>query len=756
MQENLEEVRSIQLATKKTKLELDLLRHENASLSDECREWKAADNELATTVEKLQGSRLHEAEASEIESINLAEMMVEIASLKAQKDQDEAIYGQDMHKLRRLIEQKDTIHLETIRKLEEEASLTKKGHEEAIEKANELQIAHARELDGLTTKLSNYCAENAVLGEKLRRQEQNSRAEKVELCNMLKEAEERHVQEVRNLEKGVLSRQEHQQKLRLERESLQAAHDKELESLSTKLTDESSKKVSKMLAKEKQLKLRETKLIEENEELRGTIKKLEEKRELDARQFKEKVDSSIKAQRDLKSELSKLQADHAKEQEKMMTELVDSKIKEAELADLKEVIRQQEGFARSEEEEQLREALESVDDKFREEIRQLREELFWAEESQKQLKSEISEAFEENANLKERLHRHEQSSRDEKEELCKMLKAAEEAHQMETRELSDELLRTKESQRQMKLESSKLQAAHAEEQEKMMTQTLDYFNKDAEIASLKDVIDKQEDHIQEEKERIRSNLKAHFEEVRGLKEEFVQTQESHRQHLHQILESLQTLELQRAKEVAHILEELDSVKKEKKGLMKGLTTELTFELDNHSNRVLGLPTIEEDPESVSENELGNFRACLDKKTALRSKYSQEFSGTLQKLQRAVKPENLKYIIDKIKKKRDSNIEAKVFGEIHRMSVVLGEIYRKEGDSLRLIDQAMLASLDRAPEISVATPVARSRALREPNLLGRRSDPDRVLQDLEQRVAAIEKQNTSLKNQLNVEGKRRNV
>jgi hypothetical protein len=64
----------------------------------------------------------------------------------------------------------------------------------------------------------------------------------------------------------------------------------------------------------------------------------------------------------------------------------------------------------------------------------------------------------------------------------------------------------------------------------------------------------------------------------------------------------------------------------------------------------------------------------------------------------VKPENMKYIIEKIYQRQhfhdSSGAEMKVFSEIHRMSKVLGEFYAIEELSQEKLDKNTLALLDR--------------------------------------------------------------
>lgn len=504
-------------------------------------------------------------------------------------------------------EEREVVAREKFRKLQ---GLARARYNEATGEKKEVRTLHGSAGGEFSGKFSRCSAQKFVLREKLRHREQAHRLEKGFLCKMLDATEKSSLKVVQNLREEILGKCFLEQKIRVERENLQAVHDKETNSLLRRAACVANEKESYILKLEWDDKSQQAMYREENDSLRQTIASLKEQNKLDMRHW---------------------------------------------------------GTVASEN-KKLRESLESSSFNYKEEIHQLREELFWSQESQKQLESELGEletshtkelgmakleVSEENARLRERIDSQERSLRNEKE-----------AHQIEVCKLSDELLCIQNSQRQMQLHSDALKTVHAAELESLTKKTHDYINNDSVIAHLNGIIKDQGDHIEGEKERIRQQLKAHFEEVRGLREAFVQAQESHKKDLLQISGCLEAADMHRAKEVAHFVAELEFVKSKKNEICQ----EPAFRLSS----------IEEDIDPcTTRTALRTARACLEHESSIELTDLKSFATTLKRLQCAVKPENLKYIMDKIEENHDPDAEAKVLGEIYRMALSLGEMHEND-------------------------------------------------------------------------------
>jgi len=690
---------------------------ENASLKARVQQQDEKENEHLEEVKKLvnelQLAQHHREEKEKGMNGLQAANMQELNDVKSQIKG----YCTEIASLQEKVQQQDEKekeHLGQLDKFRDDLQLLQGRHKETVAEMNGIKAANTQEIDDLKSQVNGYQTEIASLQEKNKRQEENARAEKAELCNMLKEVEDHFAEDIRNLKEEVLREKEVQTKLRDEKQSLEVTHKKEILGLKRKLLNEFKTKSEEHDSAEAELKARIESQTVENERLMSEIKRLQAA---------------------------------SKEEEEKRKAVVDSPEKDAEMLEL------------------------------REEMRQLREELFWAQETKRQLESEISEIEasheeemnklkqealggtfdykEEAANLKEKIARQEQNTREEKEELCKMLKTAEETHLAEMRNLETELSIAKESHRELKSEMQKLQATHAEELGKMMNKTLDYSTKGAEIESLQNVIKKQEGYIQEEKARLRGMLKGHFEGVRELKQEFVEEQAAHLDHLVSVVECLETISTQRNEEMTFLMEEIDAIKGEHDEVFESLTRELSMK-QSCPTLSMGLPTIEEASE-IPSSEVSDLRSRLAQNSTLRSTHSKEFLNTLTKLQRAVKPENMKYIIDKISKKGDSEVQEKVFGEIHRMSVALGELFHMEESSQKMVDDSISNFLetlsptsdssDSGPELESGSRAGHEEDLQENPVGTDNAKPGKVLEELQQRMDAIEKQNAALKKHL---------
>ena len=500
-------------------------------------------------------------------------------------------------------EEREAVVREKVTKLQGEARLTPARHSDTTGEKQDVRSLHGRAVAKFSSKLSRCSAQKSFLREKLKNREQSYRLEKGFLCKMREAAETHSLKVVQSLREEILGKDILEQKIRVERETLQAVHDKKIKTLLRRVASVASEKESYISKVELDDKSQEAMCREENDRLRQTIISLKEQNKLDMRHWS----------------------------------TVESENKE------------------------LRESLESSSFKSKEEIHQLREELFWSQESQKQLKSELREleashtkelgkarleVSEENARLKERINSQERSSRNERE-----------AHQIEICQLSNELLRIQNSQRQMQ---SQLYEMKIVEAESLTKKTDDCINKDSVIARLNGIIKNQGDHIEEEKELIRQQLKSHFEEVRGLREAFMQAQESHKKDLLQISGCLEAADMHRATEVAHFVAELEFVKRRTN--------------ERYQEPASRLSCVEEDIDPcTTRKSLKTARACLEHDSSI----GQSFATTLKRLQCAVKPENLKYIMDKIEEKYDPDVEAKVLAEIYRMAVSLGEMHEND-------------------------------------------------------------------------------
>ena len=633
--------------------------------------------------------------------------------------------------------------IEEISRLKNELEMTQQLNLTSSSRLHELKRVHGEEVEALKTMINEGTTQNEALNEKLRRQEeyfreekeelckllveareeqsssledrlqrqeQDFRAEKEELCNMLKEAEEHYNDKVGNLQAEIMQRQEVQRKLEEEIDNLESLRKQDKETAS-KLNAEFAAAEAKQASLEEELEKSRLCMQTDQENFVQKLTAMEKEHSTESKKVHTQLVLAQEAQREMKAQMSQIEAEHAKEKEEMMAELSLFRAKEADEQKWQEQLQTAKSEAA-----RLKEALTSAEAKYREEIRELREELFWTQESEKQLKSEISEiesshaeemerlnteAFddcnrsdEEMAMLREKMEMQEQATREEKEELCNMIKAAEENYRQEVARLNEEISKLQESHRQLKMESGQLQAAHAEELEKMMTKTLDYCQKDAEIDKLKGKLQTQEEKFREEKERLREWLRKHLDDVRDLKDEFVKAQEFHIKHLLHVLAELERMETARNEEMSSVICELEIVKQEKDAAIELLSTEMELKQGLPS---LGLspelPTIMEASE-ISADDISELEARLEKHASNRTAHSNDFNATLHKLQMVIKPDNLKYIMKKAMKKQDANLESKVFTEIHRMSVALGELYTMEERAQQMLHEDIVSLMER--------------------------------------------------------------
>lgn len=497
---------------------------------------------------------------------------------------------------------REPVSLHNLRLLQGGTRLTQTSLDDNNGERNEMRLLQRKVVGKASRKLSRCCARESVLQGKLKLAELVSRLEKGELGRILKEEIDYRRETAKKIHEEAFTRRllEHR-----EQQKAQGSHEHERKIAAKQVASENEASVLTMKKGDKSWQVN---CNEENESLRQEVESLKQQYKLDMRRWN--------------------------------------------------IIRS--------ENEQLKESLESSSSKSREEIHQLREDLFWALESQKQLKSELSEleashakelemahldVSEENARLNERLDRQGKNAREEKE-----------AHQIEVCKLSDELLRIQNSQQQIELQCCQLKTLHAKELENLTTKKHVDFQKDVEIAHLKDIIKNQADYIHTEKERIRLQLRAHLKEVQNLKKDFVQEQVSHKKDLSHILGRLEAVEMHRDDQVAYLAEQFEVLK---------LNTNESFH--GRSSR---LSVIEE---NLNIHPRENSRVSSCPRPKLKQPFektcsSNTFAGTLKRLQRAVKPENMTYILGKIEGKHDADIEAKVFGEIYIMTLSLGEMY----------------------------------------------------------------------------------
>ena len=317
----------------------------------------------------------------------------------------------------------------------------------------------------------------------------------------------------------------------------------------------------------------------------------------------------------------------------------------------------------------LKASLESANFSAKEEIHRLREELFWALQSQKQLKSELSELEashtkdlemanldmrKKNVSLKERLDNQEERARNEKE-----------AHQIEICKLSNELLRIQDSQKEMRIQPCQLKTWHARELKVLNAEKDNDGDKDDITARVTVLIKDQADHMLGEEEPTCRQLGAHFKTTSNLRDDYLNSLLSHKNDLLRILACLEALEIHHYKEVTSLAEQLTVLK---------LNTH-----DTHPEQSSCLSTIDEDVD-IHTTEYSVITTCLrpemkcprEKKGSLKT-----FAKTLKQLQYAVKPENIKYIVGKIKEMHEPDIEARVFEEIYHMTTLLGETYEAD-------------------------------------------------------------------------------
>ncbi|CAB9501494.1 Unconventional myosin [Seminavis robusta] len=776
--------------------ELESLRQENSELRAQCDKMEEATAEMASTVDNLLDRETRRVQKGGSGSQGLEKMTGELAKLNQQIMLDDERHKKELDELQKLLREKDTlhradmartkaahldqvsnmkaIHMKEVKWVEAKLDRIEKHKLEALSKASASQTVHSEQLERLQVDLMKSRTENATLREKLEQRDESTRAEKEELCKMIQESEGKYKEESQNLKEELRQANEEQDRLRSELDDFRSQYDEDIEAAATRFASNLTEYETRKIAAEHKLVQMENEFAEEIDRLRKSnedIKSLAESNEKVKGKLHDDLVLAQEVHQALKSEISMLKT----EKEKLSADQVGYQKLQAVAIELRNAIEQhkeREEIA----EERLREAMDTAESRHREEVGQLREELFWTQENQRQLKSELSEMEASHAEelertkidclddfhetnealteLEEKLERQERNFRDEKEELCKMLNAAELAHEEELLKLNEEVQRAKENQRKIKSDSNKLQAAHAEEIEKMMTKTIDYYKKDAEIESWKDKTKRQEEQYKEEKERLRLWLKNHLEDVRTLKKEFEGEQESHIMHLLHVLAELEDMQTARDKAVEDILVELGEMGKEKDAAIEALKTELELK-QSTPTEAAGLSTILEGDE-MSKGEINDLQERLAKSSTMRSAHFKEFNTTLHKLQMAVKPSNLKYILKKLRKQQDSTLETKVLTEIHRMSVALGEIIASEDDEQQLLQAELSAFFERfsapseaaqeedsAPKEDSPQPgAAESKPKTEVSIA-----PNPMLQNLQERIEAIEKHNRELKDQL---------
>lgn len=280
---------------------------------------------------------------------------------------------------------------------------------------------------------------------------------------------------------------------------------------------------------------------------------------------------------------------------------------------------------------------------------------------------------------------------------------------------------SKEQLKALRQEVRELQAAHKSYIEKTKSISIECDNKNLEIMNLKDTLERQKRKARKEKESLEAKIRKirqnHRVEIEAFREEFVEMQDSHRAYLLNLMDMLESANSKRAADAALISKELDTIREIKDHNIQQLETEL--ELARKSSHSKTLPPIEE---GLNSDELRFMRFKVEESTSLRLERSKEFKKILKKIQLAVKPENMKYIIDKVKKHHGSPVEKRVFAEIHKMAGILGDLYMEEEQNQENADQKMLALLERGI-ISV--------------------DPDQAVQELQQKLCVVEERNKKL-------------
>lgn len=596
--------------------------------------------------------------------------------------------------------------------------------------ANKLKTAYEKKMKCLELKVSRSEKEKDTIASDLNRtmkQEQRGlRDENERLSKMLKDAEQKHHDDTEALRDDLLSSQRIEQQLRSKVSQIQRDHAEEIESVKVDRDASIAKKDAEIARLEEKVTKLEKTNLEEKEVYQNMLSEAEQLHEKDIQTLQTELNRAQEKERELEEELNELQTAHAEELEKRMTKTLDYDSKQNEIAKLQKTLQEQEEKSEKEKEE-LRTQLRKAEEKHEQELSRMKEEVFWAQESQRQLKSELSElqtvhaeeiesvkqeaaqkpdgapiTDEKTKEMREQLEQQEAAFREEKEELCKMLREADDKYRCEIDGLKEEIREAQGANEQLRFELTKSQTAHAEEVETLTMDLVDSHEKDLEISQLKETIQEQEESFEREKEELHERLKEHLDEVRALKEDFVETQNAHMFHLHCILDMLEDMDADREKNMAELLNELDAIQLAKDSKIQELESELFFQRSRQQHSP-DLSTIEEDVESnldststSTNSELNLARQAIEEHAAERLKRSDEFNTTLKNLQLAVKPENMKYIFEKLQKQHyyNSGAEMKVFSEIHRMTKVLGELYANEERSQDEIDKNTMVLLDR--------------------------------------------------------------
>jgi len=674
--------------------ELSFLKSENAALKTQCAELQKRSHEMTSEIRCLRDCEAKASIEAKAGVERIQEMTRKLAKLNQQILQNESTHRQELEQLQELLSEEETLHGAEIQKT---------------------TAQHKREIALL--KSTN----DAALKEQLEHQEEKSRAEKQVLCNIIEEAEGIHEEKLKilkeEIEQGQVLRQQLQSQLDAMRDKYENDMKTAAEQYALSLSDMKAEKV----AAENKLVTEENAAKAKLQETRDELERIKAEHAREKHELHDDLAVAQEAQQKLRSEIDQL----TKEKETATAAL---KNKDCESARLYEKAR----------EDQLKQDVDIAESKYREEIQELSEKLFWTQEAERQLKSEISEMesshieeLEKTKNeilvdfhaanttiseLKEKLEMQKQKYDGEEEQLCRVL---EENHNEQVRKLE-------EVQRQLKAELNRLQATHAEEIETLMTEALNCRNNDQEIQSLKDKMQEQEEGYREEQAELRALVKKHPENVHELKKELCATQESHITSLLHIISELEHAQAERSEVMDIMFRELEAVGRDNDEKIVVFQRELAAKF-NALNQSPGLPAISEEGDGISCNE----------------PLTEQFNDTLHKLQLAVKPANLMYIFEKLKKKQDLSIETKVLTEIHRLSIELGELYAKKDQEHRQIQQEVITFVQ-----GFASPSEyRQSILSKANLS---AFPKPLLHELQHQVETTEKHNRNLKKNFSIE------
>ena len=255
------------------------------------------------------------------------------------------------------------------------------------------------------------------------------------------------------------------------------------------------------------------------------------------------------------------------------------------------------------------------------------------------------------------------------------------------------------------------------------------------VAAMQKTMEKNHRHCQREKKVLEDKIveleQVHQADRLRLKDELKKTQESHHEYLAKLMDVLDTTHAAREEETARISEELNALKEEKDSLIAKLQREVAT---LRQSRQANVPVLKENLRK-KEREMTGIRRDIEKNARAREQRSQKFFEVAVSLEQMLgnggtpmKPEKRhRSMAGSGSSKR--SVKAPSDEDIMHMKQMvryLGDLYSLEENSQAKLDADLVEKLDEY----VVT-----------------SGPNAVIAELESRVSLVERENASLRDQL---------